>query len=75
MEKIEIADTVHHKPSNEWWVVARVTETPLSPAGWPPCCAKLADCELAKKATPEQREVMMARLRELPADDERHLAG
>ena len=73
-QQIEIADAVHHGPSGEDWVVARVTETHVYPAGWPSCRAELADCKLLKKATPEQREQMLRDLRRLPRDDERHVA-
>ena len=73
MDKIEIADTVHHKPTAEDWVVARVNETHLWPAGWPPGRANLADCELLEKATDAQREEMLRNLRKMPASDERHL--
>jgi hypothetical protein len=74
MSKIDIADTVHHKPTAEDWVVARVTDMHLWPAGWPPGRANLADCELLQKATDAQREDMMRMLRKMPASDERHLS-
>lgn len=69
--KIEIADTVIHRPSGEEWVVARVTEKHVYPAGWPPCRADLSDCILTSKATPEQRDKMLNALRRLPRDDDR----
>lgn len=74
MDKIEIADAVHHGPTGEDWVVARVTEKHIYPAGWPPCRADLADCKLLTKATPEQRERMLRDLRRLPHGDERRTA-
>lgn len=74
MSKIEIADAVHHGPSGEDWVVARVTEEHVYPAGWPPGRALLADCTLLKKATDEQREAMMVQLRKLPMGDDRRLS-
>ena len=74
MEQIEIADAVRHGPTGEDWVVARVTEAHVYPAGWPPCRADLADCTLLEKATPEQREQMLRDLRRLPHDDERRVA-
>lgn len=74
MDKIEIADTVHHKPTAEDWVVARVDEKHLWPAGWPPTRANLADCELLEKATGAQREEMVRMLRKTPVNDERHLS-
>lgn len=72
--QIEIADTVHHGPTGEDWVVARVTDRHVYPAGWPPCRADLADCTLIGKATEKQRAEMMANLRKLPPSDERHIA-
>lgn len=73
MSKIEIADIVKHHPTGEEWVVARVTETDVYPAGWPPSCAELRDCELVEKATPEQREKMIEDCRRLPRSDSRHI--
>ena len=73
MSAIEIADTVHHKPSGEHWIVARVSETHVWPAGWPPCRASIEDCELEEKASDVKREAFMRELRGLPASDERHL--
>ena len=74
MEKIEIADYVHHQPSGEDWVVARVTDEYLWPAGWPPGRAKLSDCVLTHKASPESRARLVADLKRLPPDDERYYA-
>lgn len=74
MEQIEIADYVHHRPSGEDWIVARVTDEYLWPAGWPPGRAKLSDCTLLEKATPERRAWMLDELRKLPHDDERRPA-
>lgn len=68
---IEIADAVHHAPSGEDWVVARVDETHLWPAGYPPCRALLSDCTLLTKATQTQRDEMTKRLRKMPDNDER----
>lgn len=72
-DQIEIADTVHHAPSGEDWVVARVTDKHVYPAGWPPCRAELTDCRLIEKATEQQRAEMLAELHRLPASDERHM--
>lgn len=74
MEQIELADYVHHRPSGEDWVVARVTDTHLYPAGWPPGRARLSDCTLLEKATPERLAWMLEELRRLPYDDERRPA-
>ena len=68
---IEIADTVKHKPTGETWVVARVTDTSVYPAGWPPCCAELKDCELVEKATQKQQYTMIEACKKLPQSDSR----
>ena len=41
-------DHIHHRPSDENWVVMRArTDSDgdfVEPAGWPPCRARAADC-------------------------------
>lgn len=54
--KIEVGDTVYHKPSEETWVVYSVGEKMLSWCGWPPGEARIEDCVLLEKATKEQKE-------------------
>ena len=73
--RIQIADAVHHAPTGEDWLVARVTETHVYPAGWPPCRAEIADCTLLKKASEESRRDMIQRLSRLPASDARRIVG
>ena len=58
--QIEPGDAVHHAPSGEDWVVLRVGDDWIEPAGWPPCRARLADCSLIEKGTPAQRAEMEA---------------
>ncbi|ULQ45931.1 hypothetical protein JN531_012560 [Flagellatimonas centrodinii] len=70
-EKIEVADAVKHGPTGEEWIVARVTDQHVYPAGWPPCRADRSDCTLIQKATNEQRARMLSDLRRLPSSDER----
>lgn len=49
-------DHVHHKPSNENWVVACDEEGgKIMPSGWPCCLADAADCSLLKAATDAER--------------------
>lgn len=69
--KIGPGDTVKHRPTGETWVVLRVTAEHLLPAGWPPGRALLADCELLEKATPQQRDEMVAYWERLTDDDDR----
>jgi hypothetical protein len=57
VEKIDIGDSVHHNPSNENWIVARIdyNSNELMWMGWPCGYAKISDCILIKKATKEKR--------------------
>lgn len=49
---ISVGDRVHHEPSQEDWIVLRVGVDSeggyVEPAGWPPCRARSADCEVSK---------------------------
>lgn len=72
--EIDIADHIHHGPSGEDWVVARVDGEHVYPAGWPVCRAALSDCTLIRKATATQRAQMLRERRNLPRGDSRHLA-
>ena len=64
--EIDTGDTVHHEPTGENWIVAFVDGDVLSPLGWPETVAKLADCTLLKKATPEDRAMWQKDLLRLP---------
>ncbi len=72
---IDIGDAVHHGPSGEDWIVARVDDGYVYPAGWPPCRAVAADCTLIKSATAEERAEMIERLQRIPSSDPRHIAA
>ena len=74
-EGIDTGDTVHHIPSDEEWYVAGVAGDLLYPVGWPPDPAKLSDCVLLEKATPERRYVFQVRLSQLPENDVRRQFG
>ena len=56
---IDTGDSVLHRPTGEKWVVACVQGNDLSWCGWPAGYAKLSDCELLEKATPEAREKLL----------------
>lgn len=71
--EIEIGDAVHHAPSGENWVVARVDAEHLYPAGWPCTRERVAECSLLQKATPAQRTEMVERLKNISSDDPRHI--
>ena len=54
MSEIRAGDHVFHKPTGETWVVAYVDGDYLAWCGWPEGEAKLADCELVKRASDEE---------------------
>ena len=58
-QTIDTADVVKHAPSGEEWVVACVRGDRLSWCGWPEGTAALADCTLVRKATPDQRQLLL----------------
>lgn len=57
--EIDTGDAVFHAPSKETWLVGFVEGEYLYPCGWPETCAKLSDCTLTRKATPEQRQKLL----------------
>jgi hypothetical protein len=44
-------DVVHHRPTDETWVVAFCEDGRVVPMGWPMCFAQESDCELKDAAT------------------------
>lgn len=56
---IRSGDTVFHDPSGETWVVAFVEGDRLSPCGWPPTMASVADCELLQSCTDAKHREML----------------
>lgn len=62
---IDVGDYVHHRPSNEDWIVAAVDGDRLYWCGWPfGGSAELSDCTLIKKATNEARDRLIKELAE-----------
>jgi hypothetical protein len=59
---IDTADHVKHGPTGETWVVAYVDGDRLAWCGWPEGEAKLADCELVKKATESERDELLQQM-------------
>lgn len=53
MSDLERGDIVRHVPSGEEWLLLRVKDDYVYPAGWPPSRALAADCVLVSKATPD----------------------
>jgi hypothetical protein len=72
---IDTGDEVAHGPSGENWIVAGVDGDRLWWCGWPEGTVKLSDCTLIKKATPEERDELRARLAQLPYNDSRRRFG
>lgn len=52
---IDTGDSVRHGPTGETWVVAYVDGDNLAWVGWPEGEARLSDCTLIEKATPDER--------------------
>lgn len=68
---IDTGDYVLHKPSGECWIVACVQGNDLSWCGWPEGMARLIDCELIEKATPEYKEQLLHELANMNYPDHR----
>ena len=71
METIDTGDHVKHGPTGETWLVAFVEGDRLAWCGWPPGLADLADCTLVQKATPGEREKLLASMAEIGEGDMR----
>lgn len=71
MNKIDTGDTVLHTPTGEEWMVACVQGSELSWCGWPEGRAALDDCKLVKKATPGERDSLLADLANMKGGDHR----
>jgi hypothetical protein len=68
-DEIDTGDTVEHGPTGETWIVAYVEKRPgssygdvLCAVGWPNTEARLRDCALVQKATPEYRDQLLHQL-------------
>lgn len=68
---IDTGDFVHHVPSGEEWVVAYVQEDRLAWCGWPQGEARLSDCTLIVKATPEKRLELLSEMAATSEQDAR----
>jgi hypothetical protein len=68
---IDTGDSVLHGPSGETWLVAYVQGDRLAWCGWPEGEARLSDCTLVRKATPEGRNELLHRMADMNADDAR----
>jgi len=45
---VKAGDTVLHRPTGETWVLLRVKDGYVYPAGWPQSRAREKDCELVE---------------------------
>ncbi len=70
-ELFDTGDYVKHAPSGESWVVACVDGEDLYWCGWPPGRARVTDCVLIRKATPEYRKELLHELASMLTDDHR----
>lgn len=68
--EIDTGDVVLHGPTNERWLVAFVQGENLSWCGWPEGLAKLADCRLIEKASPEKRLMLLNEMAAMPTDQD-----
>lgn len=72
MSDIDTGDTVKHGPTGETWIVAYVEGERLAWVGWPQGEARLSDCTLIEKATPEYRDDLLCKLANIPLDRPSH---
>ena len=70
-QKIDTGDSVLHGPTGETWLVAYVHGHDLCCCGWPASLAKLKDCTLTEKATPEARLQLLKDLADISGNDSR----
>lgn len=60
---IDTGDYIHHRPSGENWVVAYCRDGEVCCCGWPETFAKVSDCELTHKASPEKRMNLLEQMK------------
>lgn len=70
-ESIDTGDHVLHRPTGETWVVACVQGEHLSWCGYPEGRAALSDCDLVRKAGPEERRNLLADMARMDGSDHR----
>lgn len=63
-EQINCGDTVRHRPSGEEWLVAAadVQADDLMWCGWPEGMARASDCDVTKRASPEEQRKLHSEL-------------
>lgn len=68
---IDTGDSVFHAPTGETWTVAYVQGDRLAWCGWPEGEARLSDCTLVQKATPEFKAKLLQDMTNMPEEDAR----
>ncbi len=62
---IDTGDIIKHKETGEEWLVAYVEDGRLACIGWPLSIVPVADCELIRKATSQQRQEWLERMADM----------
>jgi hypothetical protein len=71
---IRIGDVVHHIPSNEHWVVAKVLDNgDIYCMGWPLTLGKAEDIRLVARCTDEEHQRLLRALTRTNPTDPRHV--
>lgn len=65
---IRIGDVVRHEPTGEQWVVAALDREDMYWVGWPPGCARLADCTLVEACTDAEHVDMVQVVRDIRSE-------
>ncbi len=72
---MKIGDAIKHAPTGETWVVARILSNgDIFCAGWPCSLGKASEITLEEECSEEESAAMIERLKNMPADDPRHIA-
>lgn len=63
-EQINCGDSVLHRPTGERWIVAAadMANDDLMWCGWPEGMARVSDCEVVRRASPEERRKLHSEL-------------
>ena len=63
---IDTGDAVLHVPSGETWTVAFCENGEVCCCGWPESYANVLDCQLTRKAAPEERLELLDQMKRTP---------
>lgn len=70
---LRIGDTVHHKPTGEDWLVARVLHDGIFCAGWPCTKGYFQDMHVIERCSDKQHADLVERLKNIGRGDPRHI--